>query len=125
RDISGAANIVLHEYGGRVPDTMEALLKLPGVGRKSANLILGDVYNTPGVVVADTHCIRIAGRIGFVASKDPLKVETALRRVLPPEESNAFCHRCVLHGRAVCTARKAHCEACVLLGLCRRVGVPH
>lgn len=118
RDISAACQIVLNAYGGRVPDTMEKLLALPGVGRKSANLILGDIYHVPGVVIADTHCIRIANRLGFVKSKDPRKVEDVLRKVLPPEESNDYCHRCVLHGRAVCTARKALCEQCVLEDLC-------
>ncbi|MDL2293223.1 endonuclease III [Ruminococcaceae bacterium OttesenSCG-928-D13] len=123
RDIHAAAGIVLTQYGGRLPSTMEELLALPGVGRKSANLILGDVYNVPGVVIADTHCIRISNRLGFVQSKDPMKVETALRKVLPPEESNNFCHRLVLHGRAVCTARAALCERCVLAGLCPKKGV--
>lgn len=123
RDISAATKIVLQEYNGLVPDTMEALLKLPGVGRKSANLILGDIYHVPGVIIADTHCIRIANRLGFLQSKDPLKVENALRKALPPLESNNFCHRCVLHGRAVCTARKAYCNKCVLLPLCPQKGV--
>ncbi len=123
RDIHAATNIVLTQYGGRLPDTMEELLKLPGVGRKSANLILGDIYHVPGVVIADTHCIRMANRLGFVKSTDPLKVENALRKVLPPAESNNFCHRCVLHGRAVCTARKAHCDQCVLAPLCPKIGV--
>ena len=123
RDISAAANIVLKEHGGRLPNTMDALLKLPGVGRKSANLILGDIYHVPGVVIADTHCIRMANRLGFVKSTDPLKVENALRKVLPPEESNDYCHRCVLHGRAVCTARKAMCTACCLAGLCPQSGI--
>lgn len=123
RDISAASKIVVEQYSGRLPDTMEELLKLPGVGRKSANLILGDVYHVPGVVIADTHCIRMANRLGFVKSKDPLKVENALRKVLPPEESNDFCHRCVLHGRAVCTARKAMCNVCVLAELCPKIGI--
>lgn len=123
RDISAASKIVLQEYNGRLPDTMEQLLALPGVGRKSANLILGDIYHVPGVVIADTHCIRIANRLGFVKSKDPHKVEDALRKVLPPKESNDFCHRCVLHGRAVCTARKAHCDVCVLNTMCPKIGV--
>lgn len=123
RDISAASKIVISEYNGRLPDTMEELLKLPGVGRKSANLILGDIYHVPGVVIADTHCIRIANRLGFIKSKDPLKVENALRKVLPPKESNDYCHRCVLHGRAVCTARKAHCEKCVLDELCPKKGL--
>lgn len=123
RDIKGASTMVLNQYGGRLPDTMDELLKLPGVGRKSANLILGDIYRHPGVVIADTHCIRIANRLGFINSKDPLKVENALRKVLPPKESNDYCHRCVLHGRAVCTARKAYCEKCVLSSLCPKKGV--
>ena len=123
RDIYAASHVVLEKYNGRLPGTMEELLALPGVGRKSANLILGDIFKVPGVVIADTHCIRIANRLGFVKSTDPLKVENELRKKLPPEESNAFCHRCVLHGRAVCSARKALCDACVLLPLCPRVGV--
>ena len=119
RDIVLSAQMLLRDYGGRVPGTMEELLKLPGVGRKTANLILGDVYHVPGVVVADTHCIRITGLLGLTdGSKDPGKVEQQLRRVLPPEESNNFCHRMVLHGRAVCTARNPHCDACTLRPLC-------
>ncbi|MEG0304542.1 MAG: endonuclease III [Oscillospiraceae bacterium] len=118
RDIYGATNMVLNEYNGIVPMDMEELLRLPGVGRKSANLIRGDIYGLPAVV-ADTHCIRIANRIGFVASTDPVKVEDALVKVLPPEESGDFCHRCVLHGRAVCTARKAFCDKCNLNDICR------
>ena len=119
RDIVSCARILVEEYGGRVPDTMEELLKLPGVGRKTANLILGDVYHTPGVVVADTHCIRITGRLGLTdGSKDPVKVEQQLRPVLPPEESNDFCHRMVLHGRAVCMARKPDCQSCALRPWC-------
>jgi endonuclease-3 len=98
---------------------MEDLLKLPGVGRKTANLMLGDVYNTPGVVIADTHCIRIAGRLGLTdGTKDPGKVEEQLRKVLPPAESNNFCHRLVLHGRAVCTARVPYCDKCCLRPWC-------
>ena len=120
RDIVAASRMLLEEYGGRVPDTMEELLKLPGVGRKTANLILGDVHHTPGVVVADTHCIRITGRLGLTdGTKDPAKVEQQLRKVLPPEESNNFCHRMVLHGRAVCTARKAKCGECVCAPWCK------
>lgn len=119
RDIVACARILVEEYGGRVPDTMEELLKLPGVGRKTANLILGDVYHAPGVVVADTHCIRITGRLGLTdGSKDPVKVEQQLRPVLPPEESNDFCHRMVLHGRAVCMARKPDCQSCTLRPWC-------
>lgn len=119
RDIVAAAQLLVSAYGGRVPDTMEELLKLPGVGRKTANLILGDVYHVPGVVVADTHCIRISGRLGLTdGTKDPGKVETQLRAALPPEESNDFCHRLVLHGRAVCMARKPDCGACTLRPWC-------
>lgn len=119
RDIVLASQMLLRDYGGRVPDTMEDLLKLPGVGRKTANLILGDVYHTPGVVVADTHCIRITGLLGLTdGTKDPAKVEQQLRKVLPPEESNDFCHRMVLHGRAVCRARKPDCPNCTLRPWC-------
>ena len=119
RDIVLASQMLLRDYGGRVPDTMEELLKLPGVGRKTANLILGDVYHVPGVVVADTHCIRITGLLGLTdGSKDPGKVETQLRAILPPEESNDFCHRMVFHGRAVCVARRPQCETCTLRSWC-------
>ena len=119
RDIVGAARMMLDEYGGKVPDNMDDLLKLPGVGRKTANLILGDVYHQPGVVVADTHCIRISGKLGLTdGTKDPAKVETQLREVLPPEESNDFCHRLVLHGRAVCMARRPDCQNCTLRPWC-------
>ncbi|HIY32470.1 MAG TPA: endonuclease III, partial [Candidatus Evtepia faecavium] len=111
--------MLLREYGGKVPDNMEDLLRLPGVGRKTANLILGDVYKTPGVVVADTHCIRISGLLGLTdGTKDPGKVEQQLRAILPPEESNDFCHRLVLHGRAVCRARKPDCSNCTLRPWC-------
>ena len=120
RDIVLCAQMLLRDYGGKIPGTMEDLLKLPGVGRKTANLILGDIYHTPGVVVADTHCIRISGRLGLTdGTKDPAKVETQLRAVLPPEESNDFCHRLVLHGRAVCTARQAKCGLCPLTPWCQ------
>ncbi len=120
RDIVGAARMLVAEFGGRVPDNMEDLLRLPGVGRKSANLILGDVYGVPGSVVVDTHCIRLTNRMGLVDGlKDPVKIETALRAVLPPERSNDFCHRLVLHGRAVCTARSPRCEACCVRAYCR------
>ena len=119
RDIVAASRMLLDEYGGVVPDTMEDLLRLPGVGRKTANLILGDVYHKPGVVVADTHCIRISGRLGLTdGAKDPAKVETQLRKILPPEESNDFCHRLVLHGRAVCMARGPECASCALRPWC-------
>ena len=119
KDIVLASQMLLRDYGGRVPDTMDELLKLPGVGRKTANLILGDVYRTPGVVVADTHCIRITGLLGLTdGTKDPAKVEQQLRKVLPPEESNDFCHRMVLHGRAVCVARRPRCPDCTLRPWC-------
>ena len=119
RDIVACSRMLLEEYGGRVPDNMDDLLRLPGVGRKTANLILGDVYRTPGVVVADTHCIRISGKLGLTdGTKDPAKVEQQLRPILPPEESNDFCHRLVLHGRAVCMARKPDCANCSLRPWC-------
>lgn len=119
RDIAAMTRMLIDEYGGKVPQAMEDLLRLPGVGRKSANLIRGDIFGLPAVV-ADTHCIRMANRLGFVTDcTDPVKVERALVKVLPPEESNDFCHRCVLHGRAVCTARKAMCENCCLRAVCR------
>ena len=119
RDIVAASQMLLSEFGGKVPDNMDDLLRLPGVGRKTANLILGDVYHTPGVVVADTHCIRITGKLGLTdGTKDPAKVEAQLRPILPPEESNDFCHRLVLHGRAVCTARKPACAQCSLRPWC-------
>lgn len=119
RDIIGASRMLLAEYGGRVPGSMAELLRLPGVGRKTANLMLGDIFHTPGVVVADTHCIRLSGRLGLTdGTKDPVKVEQQLRDCLPPEESNDFCHRLVLHGRAVCMARKPSCEVCTLRPWC-------
>ena len=108
RDLVGCAQMLLRDFGGKVPRAMDDLLKLPGIGRKTANLIRGDIFHEPGCVVADTHCIRISGRLGLTdGTKDPIKVEKQLREVLPPEESNDFCHRLVLHGRAVCTARTA------------------
>lgn len=119
RDIVAASRMLVEEYGGKVPGNMDDLLRLPGVGRKTANLMLGDVFHVPGVVVADTHCIRISGLLGLTdGTKDPGKVEMQLRAVLPPEESNDFCHRLVLHGRAVCVARRPDCEHCVLAPWC-------
>ncbi len=120
RDIILAAQMLLSEFGGRVPDNMEDLLRLPGVGRKTANLILGDVYNKPAIVV-DTHCIRLSNRLGLVKTKDPTKIETALREILPPEKSSDFCHRLVLHGRAVCEARSPKCGLCSLYDLCPKL----
>ena len=120
RDIVLTAVRLVEVYGGQVPHTMEELLTLPGVGRKSANLILGDVYHVPGSVVVDTHCIRLSNRMGLVDNmKDPVKIETALRGLLPPEESNDFCHRLVLHGRAVCDARRPLCEKCCCYPFCK------
>lgn len=117
RDIIAASAMILGVFDGKVPDTMEELLRLPGVGRKTANLILGDVFNKPAVVV-DTHCIRLSNRVGLVDTKDPVKIETKLREILPPEESSDFCHRLVLHGRAVCPARNPACSRCCLAKLC-------
>ena len=119
RDIVAAAQMLVERFGGRVPDNMDDLLKLPGVGRKSANLILGDVYHVPGAVVVDTHCIRLTNRIGLVAVKEPEKIETALRKILPPEKSSDFCHRMVYHGRAVCDARKPECSRCCIRRWCK------
>jgi len=120
RDIVAAARMLITGFGGKVPDNMDDLLKLPGVGRKTANLILGDIYNTPGAIVVDTHCIRITNRMGLVDTKDPAKIETELRKILPPDKSNDFCHRLVLHGRAVCTARRARCEICSCALWCKQ-----
>ena len=118
KDIVGSAQMLLRDFGGKVPDNMDDLLRLPGVGRKTANLILGDVYGQEGYV-CDTHCIRITGRLGITdGSKDPLKVEKQLRCAIPPEESNNFCHRMVLHGRALCMARSPLCSECPLQTLC-------
>ena len=110
--------MLITDFGGRVPDTMEELLSLPGVGRKTANLILGDVYGKPAVVT-DTHCIRIAGRLGLTDNKEPAKVERDLVKLLCPETSNLFCHRTVLFGRDICRARSPKCGACSLNGFCR------
>jgi endonuclease-3 len=119
RDIVLSCRMLISDYNSKVPNSMEKLLKLPGVGRKTANLLLGDIYKKPSSVVVDTHCIRLSNRIGFVDKlKDPGKIETILRDILPPEKSNDFCHRCVLHGRAVCTARCPKCDSCCIRHLC-------
>ncbi len=120
RDIVGIAKKIKSDFNGEVPSTIEDLTSLPGVGRKTANLIMGDVFHAPSSVVTDTHLIRISNRIGLVDTKDPKKVEFELRKLLPPNESNDFCHRTVLHGRAVCTARKAHCDICTLKDFCKK-----
>lgn len=122
RDISACMRKLRDVYGGRVPEDFDALLSLPGVGRKSANLIMGDVFGKPAIVT-DTHCIRLVNRMGLVDGiKEPKKVEMALWKLVPPEEGSDFCHRLVYHGRAVCTARtKPHCEACCLKDVCKKV----
>lgn len=124
RDISACMRILREQYGGRVPEDFDALLKLPGVGRKSANLIMGDVFGKPAIVT-DTHCIRLTNRMGLVDNvKEPKKVEMALWKIIPPEEGSDFCHRLVYHGREVCTARtKPHCDRCCLSDICAKNGV--
>lgn len=120
KDIFKMCHVLRDVYHGVIPDTVEELTKLPGVGRKTANLVVGDIYKKPAVVT-DTHCIRIAGRLGLTESTVPLRVEKDLRAVLPPEESNDFCHRTVLHGRAVCSARSPKCEACCMREFCKNL----
>lgn len=117
RDIILSCQMLLSDFGGRVPDNMSDLLKLPGVGRKTANLLLGDLYGQEGYV-CDTHCIRICGLLGLTEGKDPVKVEMQLRKVIPPEESSDFCHRIVLHGRNTCIARRPQCGNCPLAPYC-------
>lgn len=117
RDIVAMCRMLRDEYGGIIPDTVEELTRLPGVGRKTANLVCGDVYGKPAVV-ADTHCIRITNRLGLTDSKDPYKVEMQLRKLLPPAESNDFCHRLVLFGRDICSARAPKCGVCPLHAFC-------
>ena len=117
------ATMLCADFGGQVPDSLEKLVKLPGIGRKTANLIMGDIYHQPGSVVADTHLIRITNRIGLVESKDPYQVEVALRKILPPDESNDFCHRIVHFGREVCSARAPKCGVCPLTEHCKKIGV--
>ncbi len=119
RDIVAMAKMLVEEFDGKVPDSIESLTRLPGIGRKTANLIVGDIYKKPAVVV-DTHCIRLTRRLGLHELKDAKKIEFVLRELLPPKESNDFCHRIVLHGRAVCTARKPHCERCCMNEFCRK-----
>ena len=118
KDIIGIAQKIKSDFDCQVPDSIEKLTSLPGVGRKTANLIMGDVYKQPAVV-ADTHLIRITNLLGLVNTKDPFKVETELKKILPPEESNDFCHRAVLHGRAVCIARRPKCEICCMKDVCK------
>ena len=118
KDLVAMAKMLVSNFGGEVPDNIDDLTKLPGIGRKTANLICGDVYGKPAVVV-DTHCIRITTRLGLHKETDQRKIENALRKLLPPEESNDFCHRIVLHGRAVCTARSPKCKDCCMNGFCR------
>ena len=118
RDIIAASKKVL-ELGG-IPNTMDGMLSIPGIGRKIANLLLGEIFEQPGVVIVDTHCIRLANRMGFVSEKDPKKIETELRKVIPANESLDFCHAIVFHGRQVCSARNPDCENCPLSGLCKK-----
>lgn len=120
--IVGMAQRILSDFDGKVPDTIEDLITLPGVGRKTANLIVGDIYGKPAIVV-DTHCIRITNRLGLVAEKDPKKIEFALKKIIPAEEGSDFCHRIVLFGRDVCSARKPLCGECRMKEICKRVGV--
>ncbi len=117
RDIVGMCQMLIEKYDSKVPDNIDALLTLPGVGRKTANLICGDVYGKPAIV-ADTHLIRISNLLGLVDTKDPAKVEAELKKIVAPEKSNDFCHRCVLHGRAVCVARRPNCLRCVMKDFC-------
>ena len=120
RDIVLACQMLLRDYNGKVPSTMDELLRIPGVGRKTANLLLGDLYAVPGSVVCDTHCIRICGRLGLTdGTKDPEKTEHQLRKILPADESSDFCHRIVLFGREICTARNPRCAECPLAPLCK------
>ena len=120
KDIIAMARILCEKYNGEVPNTLDQLTELPGIGRKTANLVMGDIFHMDGAVVVDTHCIRITRRLGLHDETDQKKIEFALRKLLPPEESNDFCHRLVLHGRAVCTARKAMCESCCMRDFCRK-----
>lgn len=120
RDISATCQLLLNQWGGELPDTMEGLTSLPGVGRKTANLILGDIFGKPAIV-ADTHCIRICGRLGLTTGKDPYRVEMALREIIPPEKGSDFCHRLVHFGREICTARSPRCGECPMAAFCPSV----
>lgn len=120
KDIIAMARMLCEKYDGQVPSTLDQLTELPGIGRKTANLVMGDIFHMDGAVVVDTHCIRITRRLGLHDETDQKKIEFALRKLLPPKESNDFCHRLVLHGRAVCTARKAMCESCCMSDFCRK-----
>lgn len=119
KDLVALGKVLVEKFNSEVPSTMEELTSLPGIGRKTANLILGDVYGKPAVVT-DTHFIRICNRMGFVKTKEPKKVEDAMRKILPPEKSNDFCHRSVLHGRAICTARSPKCDLCPIKDICAK-----
>lgn len=120
--IIGMAKMIRDEFDGKVPDTIEELVKLPGVGRKTANLIVGDIYGKESIVV-DTHMIRISNRLGLVNVKDPVKIEMALKKIIPPSEGSDFCHRIVLFGRDVCSARKPKCDICPMAECCKKVGI--
>lgn len=121
RDIVLACQMLISDFDGKVPGTMEELLRIPGIGRKTANLLLGDIYKVPGSVVCDTHCIRICGRLGLSQGKEPEKVEKQLREILPPEESSDFCHRIVMYGRDICTSQRPKCGQCPLSPFCLEI----
>ena len=123
RDIVLGCQMLLHEFGGKVPNNMDDLLRIPGVGRKTANLLLGDLYGVPGSVVCDTHCMRICERLGLSTGREPEKVEKQLRAILPPEESSDFCHRIVLFGRDCCTSQRPKCGECPLVMHCKEYNV--
>lgn len=122
QSIIGMAKMIRDDFDGKVPDTIDDLVKLPGVGRKTANLIVGDVYGKASIVV-DTHMIRISNRIGLVSVKDPVKIEMALKKIIPPEEGSDFCHRIVLFGRDICSARSPKCDGCPMSDNCKKVGI--